>query len=341
MHLGYIAPSVHTKAIEIGFSGAVLVQQNDKDLAKGAYGYANKSDCVPNNLNTRFGMASGCKLFTAIAICQLVEQGKLAFEGRLSAYLPNVDVNFPHFSPDITVHHLLTHSSGIPDYFDEETMDDFAELWQSSPMYTLRRLADFIPMFGELPMKFTPGERFHYNNAGYILLGLLVEELSGLEFADYVEQHIFRACGMERSGYFVMDALPTNTALGYIDESNGIWRTNIYSLPVKGGADGGAFVTAPEMLLLWQCLLNHTLLSPELTTLLLTPHIHEGAEEYYGYGVWITMQNGELFKFHLMGADPGVSFRSAVYPACGVTVIILCNESRGTYQMLQAIEKCL
>lgn len=82
----------------------------------------------------------------------------------------------------------------------EETMNDFAELWQTRPMYTLRRLADFIPMFGELPMKFTPGERFHYNNAGYILLGLLVEELSGLEFGDYVEQYIFRACGMERSG---------------------------------------------------------------------------------------------------------------------------------------------
>lgn len=89
-------------------------------------------------------------------------------------------------------------------------------------------------MFHELPMASEPGARFHYNNAGYILLGLLVEKLSGLTFTDYVEQHIFAACQMEASGYFELDALPGNTAQGYIVKDDGTWTTNVYSIPVKG-----------------------------------------------------------------------------------------------------------
>ncbi|MFD2879366.1 serine hydrolase domain-containing protein [Paenibacillus rhizoplanae] len=103
------------------------------------------------------------------------------------------ELEFPLFDPEITVHELLTHSSGIPDYFDEETMEDFAALWNDTPMYTLRRPVDFLPMFAALPMKFSPGERFHYNNAGYIMLSLLIETVSGMKFTDYVEQHIFPA----------------------------------------------------------------------------------------------------------------------------------------------------
>lgn len=338
MQLEQMESYIDTEAEKRAFSGTVLVKQHNTEIAKSNYGYANKAEKRANQENTRFGIASGCKIFTAIAICQLVDQGKVSFGSRLVDVLNKT--KFPYFSTDITVHHLLTHSSGIPDYFDEEVMDDFEELWKVTPMYTLRRLEDFIPLFQNLPMKSRPGERFHYNNAGYIVLGLLVEELSGMTFTEYVELHIFKPCGMEHSGYFSLDALPANCAMGYIDE-NGSWRTNIYSLPVKGGADGGAFVTAPDMHLLWQNLLNHTLLSPALTSLLLTPHIREEAEVYYGYGVWITLKEGTVFKYHLMGSDPGVSFRSAFYPGCDVTVVILCNESRGAFGIQQVIEECL
>ncbi|OKP95755.1 serine hydrolase [Paenibacillus sp. P46E] len=334
-----LVTNIQSEAEATGFSGTVLVKKGNRAAASGAYGYADKAEQRPNRLGTRFGNASGSKLFTAIAVCQLVEQGKLAHDSKVIDILDQAD--FPQFSPDITVHHLLTHSSGIPDYFDEETMDDFAALWITRPMYQLRQLKDFLPMFQELPMKFSPSTRFHYNNAGYILLGLLVEKLGGMPFTDYVEQHIFAACGMADSGYFSLDALPGNTAQGYLVKEDGTWTTNIYSIPVKGGADGGAFVTAPDMLLLWEGLLGQKLLSPEMTNLLLTPHIHEDKEEYYGYGVWITKRSGEIYKYHVTGYDPGVSFHSAYYPASGTTAAVLCNHSRGAYRIMQAIEKCL
>lgn len=326
-------------ALESNFSGTVLVQRQSKIWAAGAYGMANQSEERPNDHHTRFGIASGCKLFTAIAVGQLVQQGKLTFNTKILDIL-EADA-FPHFNQEITVHHLLTHSSGIADYFDEETMDDFEVLWTIRPMYSLRRLSDFIPMFCDQPMKFAPGSRFHYNNAGYIMLGLLVEKLSGMPFTDYVEQHIFAPCGMQDSGYFSFDSLPAHTALGYIEGDGGTWRTNIYSLPVKGGSDGGAYVTAPDMLLLWDHLLQHKLLSPEITALLLTPHMLEGKENYYGYGVWITKRDGEMFKYHVMGYDPGVSFHSAVYPAYGAAAAVLCNKSRGAYRMMQVVEDSL
>ncbi|MEC0172965.1 serine hydrolase domain-containing protein [Paenibacillus graminis] len=331
--------TIQSEAEAAGFSGTVLVKSGTQAAASGAYGYADKANTRPNRPDTRYGNASGSKLFTAIAVCQLVEQGRLALDSKVMDILEQSE--FPQFSTDITVHHLLTHSSGIPDYFDEETMDDFASLWATRPMYQLRELKDFLPMFQKLPMKFTPGTRFHYNNAGYILLGLLVEKLGGMAFTDVVEQYVFKASGMADSGYFTLDALPANTGHGYIVKEDGTWTTNIYSIPVKGGADGGAFITAPDMLLLWEGLLQHKLLGPELTALLLTPHIHEDKEEYYGYGVWITKRGGGVYKYHVMGYDPGVSFHSAYYPTSGIATAVLCNHSRGAYRMMRAIEDCL
>lgn len=152
-------------------------------------------------------------------------------------------------------------------------MEDYGELWVETPMYQIRNFKDFLPLFQDKPMKRNMGERFHDNNAGYILLGLIVEQASQLNFVKYVEEHIFRKEGMEESGYFEFDALPSRTALGYIDYPNGTWKTNIYSLPAKGGSDGGAFVTVNDMIKLWDALMNHLLLSETYTQQLLTRHI--------------------------------------------------------------------
>lgn len=240
----------------------------------------------------------------------------------------------------MTIHHLLTHTSGIHDYFDEEVMDDFEELWQNNPMYHVKGLKDFLPMFQNEVMMFQPGERFHYNNAGYILLGLIVEELTGLEFTEYIDKNIFLPCEMKNSGYFSMDQLPKNTALGYIDEENGAWRTNVYSLPIKGSADGGAYITTSDMFRFWEGLFSNQLLKQEYTNLLLETHIAtENDGEYYGYGIWIRKKNDAIFKYHLMGYDPGVSFNSAVYPAKRLRTVITSNKGMGPYHITRAIEK--
>ena len=320
---------------EINFSGSALVNKDQTIQLDASFGFANRSEQLSNNNQTRFGIASGCKLITAIAISQLVEAGKLKFDAKLTEILED---DFPHFDQSITVHHLLTHTSGIPDYFDEDVMDDFEELWVRNPMYQLRRLTDFLPLFQNEPMKLPVGETFHYNNAGYILLGLIVEEVSQLSFADYVAKHIFAKAGMTRSGYFEFDRLPENTALGYIDYPDGSWKTNIYSLPVKGGADGGAYVTTADMAKLWEALIGEKLLTKETTDILLTPHVHEEDETFYGYGVWIEKRDETIIKYHLMGYDPGVSFHSAFYPKTATIVVVCSNESAGAYDMAQGIE---
>ena len=330
--------SIQELESKVDFSGAVLVQDRNSQASTACFGYANRTDQLKNNLETRFGIASGCKLFTAIAICQLVEEGRLTFDTRLKDCL---DIEFPSFSAEITIHHLLTHTSGIPDYFDEDVMDDFEELWIKRPMYHIRSLKDFLPMFQNEQMKSTPGESFHYNNAGYILLGLIVEHASKMEFTEYVQEKIFKKAGMLDSGYFSFDALPSNTALGYVDLPDGSWKTNIYSLPVKGGSDGGAYVTVEDMGKLWKALHGQLILSEETLSKLLTPHVQVNETGYYGYGVWIKKQDEQILKYHVMGYDPGVSFHSAYYPGSQTIAVVCSNKSSGAFDIMEKIEETM
>lgn len=323
--------------IEDEFSGVILVSKNSTTLFEKAYGYANRNDMNLNKIFTRFGMASGCKIFTAVAICQLVQNGLLSFNTPLKDCL---DISFPNFDPEITVHHLLTHSSGIPDYFDEEVMDDFSELWENRPMYNIRSPKDFLPMFKDREMEFKPGERFKYNNSGFIVLGLIVEQLSKISFTEYVEKNIFKPLGMTSSGYFRMDNLPKNTAYGYEkEESDNSWKTNIYSVPIIGGPDGGAFTTAKDMDIFWRALFNNKILDKEMTDKLLTMQIQDEDDFYYGYGVWIVKKDNEAYKYYVMGEDPGVSLISSVYPKENLQVTVIGNTEYGTWDVAREIQK--
>jgi CubicO group peptidase (beta-lactamase class C family) len=318
------------------FSGAVLVKREQEVVIEKAAGYANRTEERANNMDTRFGIASGCKIFTAVAVSQLVEKGIISFDSRLRDCL---DIEFANWDEDITIRQLLTHTSGIPDYFDEDVMDDFAELWKDRPMYLLQGPGDFLPMFRDQPMKGKPGERFHYNNAGYILLGLVVEQKARASFTDYITQHIFHKAGMSSSGYFSMDNLPNNTAYGYVEAGKGQLKTNIYSIPIKGGPDGGAYTTARDMVKFWEALMNNRLLNQETTQFLLTPHVKmkEGAQ--YGFGVWIDSKDGIISKYHIMGYDPGVCFHSACYPNSKAIATVLSNLSSGAFPIMKAIEE--
>ncbi|MGK7378937.1 serine hydrolase [Planococcus sp. 1R117A] len=311
------------------FSGVALLKK--EDIWSTAKGWADRSNERPNALDTRFGIASGCKIFTAVVICQLVEEGKLAFEDRLSQLLPDF---FPNF--DVTVHQLLTHTSGIPDYFDEETMENFEELWVKQPMYLMKSGADFVPLFKDEPMKFAPGEKFQYNNAGFIALGLIAEKVAGQAFINMAEERVFARAGMEKSGFFSLDHLPKGVAYGYIDEGDS-WRTNQYAIPIQGGADGGAFVTASDMTAFWERLMDYTLLSEEMTKKMLVPHVSAGQNDY-GYGVWIMQKANSVWKYHVTGYDPGTSFHSGFYPQDGTILTVLSNKSEGAFEALKLIE---
>ncbi|WP_165997438.1 serine hydrolase [Bacillus sp. Cs-700] len=317
------------------FSGSIAIT-NSHEFLEISSGYANRVEERLNQVNTRFGIASGCKLFTAIGIVQLVEKKQLSFKTKLRDCL---NVSFPHFDPNITIYQLLTHTSGIPDYFDEAVMEDYEDLWKQTPMYLLRSLQDFLPLFQNGKMFASPGEAFHYNNAGYIVLGLIIEQQTGMTFQHYVEENIFKPAGMNDSGYFSLDCLPQNTALGYIDEDDGSWRTNTYAIPVVGGSDGGAYVTAPDMVKLWEALIDFQLLNESLTKELLTTHVDVKEGVGYGYGVWINSRNSQVFKYHVMGYDPGVSFHSAYYPESGYKIAIPSNHGDGAFDVMKGFEE--
>lgn len=319
------------------FSGAVFVKNQDGETFGSGYGYANRTEKINNMTNTRFGMASGCKIFTAVAIMQLIEKRHLDLDTLLSDCL---NFCFPNFDPSITVRHLLTHSSGIPDYFDEELMSDYADLWHSLPMYTMTSTQSFLPMFQHNQMKFSPGARFSYSNSGFIILGLIVEQISGLTFQEYVQENIFNICGMDDTGYFRLDQLPERTAVGYMD--NGItWRSNIYSVPIVGGPDGGAFTTVYDLEKFWNALMCNLLLSKSMTDMMLSPHTRENDYLHYGFGVWISIINNEIFKYYVMGSDPGVEMHSSVYAKLNKQVHILSNNGSGAGAITSRIDEVI
>ena len=337
-----IAQAIESEITKQPFSGVVSVHEKGSVVFQSAFGMANRAESIPNSINTRFAMASGCKIFTAVAICQLVQQGKLAFETRLRDCL---DIDFPHFDDDVTVHHLLTHSSGIPDYFDEEENDDYEALWHERPMYRMRRLADFLPMFQSEKMKFRPGEKFTYNDGGFIVLGLIVEQLSKITFTEYVSRHIMTPAGMTDSGYFATDRLPARTAVGYIeDESGGGWRSNIFAVPIIGGADGGAYTTTADMARFWSALLGHELLNEEITRRMMRIHIEaksEGEDKYYGYGIWMTGDGTNVDSYYVTGWDPGVAMISEYFPAGEVLLTVIANANRPAFSVYRAVREAI
>lgn len=333
-----IEDTVVRQAKESDFSGVVSIRQSDAVLCARAFGYANRAEQIENTADTRFQMASGSKTFTAVAVCQLIERGCFDFDTALRDCL---DIEFPHFDPNITIHHLLTHTSGIPDYFDEELMEDFEALWLEHPCYSMRGPKDFLPMFHSEPMKLPPGKRFSYSNAGFIVLGLLVEQWSGMSFADYVCQNVLERAGMVDSGYFAADRLPGRTALSYIVEEDS-WRSNIYAVPIIGQPDGGAYTTAPDMARFWDALAEGRLLESTLVERMLTAHAlmkNKGENVYYGYGVWIRKQGDTLERFYALGCDPGVTFISAVFPEKDLLATVIGNSDDAGWAMWRTLEE--
>ncbi len=336
MNLSALEKAINEQHAQSPFSGVLSVREQGESILAQSHGYANRPERIPNTMDTRFAMASGSKTFTSVAVCQLVERGVVSFDTRLKDCL---DIPLPQFDPGVTLHHLLSHSSGIPDYFDESVMDDYEVVWRERPMYGFRKASDFLPLFADQPMQFKPGEGWAYNNAGFIVLGLVIEQLSGMPFPEYVEKHIFQPCGMTASGYFAMDQLPGGTAQGYIPAGDGEWRSNIYAVPIMGQSDGGAYTTAADLARFWDALLGHRLLSEATVAKMLTPHWPTKAtgDEYYGYGLWIRQENGLPRVYAMIGDDPGVAFFSGFYPAQQIQFTLMGNMADAAWAMLRCI----
>lgn len=311
------------------FSGVVsLATLGDGPATELAFGFADRGHRVRNTADTRFAMASGCKAFTAVAIGLLIQDGKLGLDTPLAACVRSRQF---HFGATVTIGQLLNHTSGIPDYFSEELESDYAALFRERPNYRMTSVRDFLPLFENAPMKAPPGQGFLYCNAGFVLLALVIEELTGNDFREVVAERIFRPFGMMRSGYFALDALPDNTALGYLSEDESDRHTNIYSIPAIGGGDGGAFTTAQDMRRFWTALLTGRLLERDLLDRFLAPSVpmsERGDSWHYGRGVYLRQERGSWIV-SVEGCDPGASLASQVWINDGVILTVLSNTTDG------------
>jgi CubicO group peptidase (beta-lactamase class C family) len=330
------------------FSGVVRVTRGEHEIFADAYGYASRAWKVPNTLVTRFDTASITKLFTAIAVLQQVDAGRLALTTRAVEYLYLEDTAI---SPEVNIHHLLTHSSGIGDDADEEAGEDYADLWINKPNYSVTTARNFLPQFIHKPANFPPGQRCRYCNCGYILLGLMLEKASGMDYRDYVRQYIFTPTGMTNSGFFHMAEVNENVAEGtdpIWDAQGSItgWRKNIYSYPPIGTPDGGAHVTAVDLDHFLRAVKNGELLSPESTRYFFTPQIlhsqQKGWKEMYGPGLWFYVEDdGSILFYEKDGQNAGVSGMIRHYPGPDISVVVLSNTERGAWDPIKEIHKIL
>ncbi len=325
---------LRAKALEIDFSGVISIREKNGKSFEEAFGFADRSNRIPNTIKTRFATASGTKLFNAIGIGKLIDEGKLLLETRLKDCL---DIDLPGVSDRVEIRHLLTHTSGVFDYLDEDLIEDFDNLDLGIPVQKLRTAHDFIPILYKGSQKFAPSTKTSYCNGGYVMLGLVIEALSGMTFADFLNQRVFQEIGMLDSGCFFADQLPERTALGYVDTGNGSWRTNLFTLPIIASPDGGAYTTIGDMEILWNKLLDEKVLSPQLTRDFLAKAGQYSDHEYSGCGMYIHPGADDTSNtYYSIGGDAGVSYYSLRFPK-GTVATIISNTSDGVWPIAELV----
>ncbi|MCD0443444.1 beta-lactamase family protein [Glycomyces sp. A-F 0318] len=315
---------------EQDFSGTVLVTASGRPVFEAHVGLADRACGVPIGSRHRFALGSVTKVFTAAAVLSLVAEGAFTLDDPLAPILPP-DRRPGTLRPDVTVRHLLAHTSGIADYFEEETAteawaEEFAALWHDRPVYRMREPADFLGLFGDLPPYRGPGERFQYSNAGYILLGLLIEEAAGTGYAAAVDARVFAPAGMDASGCFAADEVRPDVAVGYLRPSapGEPWRTNVFAVPAASGPDGGSFATAADLDRFLTAYASGGLVPPPLLDEALRPHGDIDEDAAMGLGVYL-LGAGEDRAIGAEGADPGAEALIRHYPAKGVNTVVLSN----------------
>lgn len=323
------------------FRGVVCVVRQGEVLCRHAAGYADLPNQIPNTVHTRFASASAGKVFVAAAILQLIHAGSLALDSTLGRLLP---IPLGRIDPDVTVRQLLTHVSGVPDYFDESVMSDYEELWADFPNYKIRRNADLFPLFLSKPMMYPRGARFQYNNTGYVLLAAVIEQLTGKPFDQYLQENIFAPCGMDSTGYYELDRLPARCANNYIACPDHSYRTNIFSVDVKGTGAGGAFITVEDVIRFWHGLTRGHLLPADLTAQMFSRQSGSGDspdEGYYGYGVWLSTHDPRVDCPYFQGCDPGVSFLSEYNPREDTISVLVSNYGDDVWHEMATLRKTL
>lgn len=327
-----ITEAIQAKADEISFSGVISLKVGNVSYQQ-ASGFRDRANELPNTLETRFATASCTKGFTALAIAKLIDNGAFDLDTTARSLLGD---RIKNLHPEITIRQLLSHTSGIGDYLDEDEAGDINEFFLSIPVHRLSSPFDFVPLLEKKNQKFPPGEKSSYSNSGYMLLSIIIELVATIPYQDFVEEHVFTKSGMRRSAFFRSDALPDNTALGYISKDNPL-RTNIFNLPIRGGGDGGAYTTVADMERFWEVLKLFTILPQELTDKMTAAHSVVDNSKY-GYGFWI---DSDWNYISLIGCDAGVSFYSSTNRSNDDGFTVISNTSSGVWPIAKLIKSHL
>ncbi len=320
--------SIDRIASETGFSGVVRVDRGEDGLVARAYGFAHRGFGVANTVDTRFGIASGTKGFTALTVMSLIEEGRLSLTTTARSVLGG---DLPLIDDGVTVEQLLAHRSGIGDYFDEDLDRPITDHVLEVPVHELATIESHLRVLDGYPTKSPPGERFSYCNGGYVVLALIAERTSAVPFHDLVLQRVCEPAGMRDTAFQRSDELPGRTALGYLDIDGD--RTNVLHLPVRGAGDGGIFTTAADVAAFWTALFSGRIVSTERVAEMVQPHSDAPSlEARYGLGFWLAA-SGDVVELH--GYDAGVSFQTDHDPTTGLTSTVVSNTSEGAWPIVE------
>ena len=314
------------------FSGVVLIAKDGIPILKKAYGYANRSFDVPNRIDTKFNLGSMNKMFTAVAILQLAEQGKLCLDDKILVHLTDYPNN--EIASKVTIHQLLIHTSGMGSYWTDEYFDTSKDL--------LRDVEDYLPLFADQPLRHEPGSKFSYSNSGYIVLGLIIERITGQSYFEYVMKKIYEPAGMINTDAYELDYVVPNFAVGYTEEGaeKGKLKNNLYIHVCKGGPAGGGYSTIEDLLNFSNALMSNKLLTPEYTEVAITGKVRMSKHAMYGYGFLDRRKNGHRIISN-GGGFPGISTNMEIYVDLGYTVIVLSNFDQGSVEVEDIVRKQL
>lgn len=313
------------------FSGAVLVLRDGEVVYEGAVGLADMESGRENTVNTPFNLGSMNKMFTGVAIAQLVEQGLLDFDTTVGEVLPD----FPlEAARSATVDQLLTHTAGLGDYFGPAF---FGPEGAESPKDLVRDLEGLLPFVVEGGMIAEPGEMNRYSNSGPVVLGLMLEALTGQSYYDYVQEHIYDVAGMDDAGsYSHDDEAEAGYAIGYHRETmDDPWQPDRGWHPYIGSPAGGGYASVWDMAAFGQALMDGALLSPEMRDHIWIPRAEMSVDFGYAYlfgrPCWGDDRTGEeqvICAVGHNGGAPGVNADYKLYPELGYQVVVLANRSR-------------
>lgn len=293
------------------FSGSILIAQNEQALLHEAVGYFDRAEKKPLDKDAQFRLGSLNKMFTSIGILILVEEGKVDLDETISTYLPNFKNK--SISESVTVHHLLSHTGG--------TGDIFGPLFDQNRL-SLKNHYDYVRLFEDRKATVPPGNTCQYSNFGFILLGKIIENVSGQDYYEFLKENLFNKLDMNATGFEPEELVSKNLTKGYMRVGDK-WVNNKDTLPWRGTAAGGAYSTTADLFKFAVALQNEKIISKEILNLATTKHIAMG-DAGYGYGFGIFGEKESFFYGHNGGA-PGMSSWLSIYPNSGYIVIVLSN----------------